>query len=54
LPTGATTPKATLAPGGATSKMRAGVIDMVFADGAFQGTIDGSQQLLGNNIQRAG
>jgi hypothetical protein len=48
-----TTPVSTLASGGTISKMRAGVIDMIFADGAFEGTIDGSQTLLGTNIQRA-
>jgi hypothetical protein len=35
------------------SKMRAGVLDMIFADGAFEGTIGLKQELLGTNIKRA-
>jgi hypothetical protein len=53
LSAGVAMPVATLAPGGVISKMRAGVLDMVFTDGVFEGTIDGSQQLLGANVQKA-
>lgn len=53
VPVGGSAPVPTLAPGGTISKMRAGVIDMIFADGAYEGTIDGSQQLLGTNVLRA-
>lgn len=53
VPSGSTIPVATVAPGSPLSKMRAGVIDMIFADGAYEGTIDGPQQLLGTNIKWA-
>ncbi len=54
LPAGTTTWVANLAPGGAISKVRAGVLDMVFADGIFEGAIDRAQLLLGTNFQKAG
>jgi hypothetical protein len=31
----------------------AGVLDLVFADGVFEGTIDGAQHLLGAKLQKA-